>query len=89
MHGQDFLDRFQLNDDFVVDNQVDSISAIQPHALVANRHVYLLAKRDVAQCQLATKADLIYRLQETWAKRLMNVYRGCYDFAGQRLLCVV
>ena len=37
MNWKQFLDRFDLNDDLILDHEIQPVTAIEPHFLVNNR----------------------------------------------------
>ncbi len=54
MYWQDLQHGFQLNNDFVADDQVDPVTAIEFYALISDRDLGLLAKRKVANTEFVT-----------------------------------
>ncbi len=49
MNRKDFLNGFQFDHDAIIDQQINSVSAIQPNTLVLHRQFYLAPKADPSQ----------------------------------------
>lgn len=68
MDRLDTIDRFDLNNDEIRDQQIDSIPGIQLQSLVADGQLQLPLKRDLLQTQLSTQAEFVGRFEKAGTK---------------------
>jgi hypothetical protein len=66
MHRQYTLDRFELNQNFIRDDEVDAVFSSGLDTFVRDGVFDLTAKRNVLQAQFLAHAFLVNRFEETW-----------------------
>lgn len=88
MHREDFLDRFQLNDHFISNDEIDLIVTIERHSFVKDRHSDLPLKWQPFQMQLVTHTFLVNRLKQARPKVAVNLYSRFDDWPGPRITLV-
>ena len=77
------LDSLEFDDDFVSNNDVHPIPAIQPHGLVDYRQGDLPKKGNVILLEFIAEAFLICRFQQPRTECAMHFDRKPDDFLGQ------
>jgi hypothetical protein len=70
---------FDLNDDEILDEKVEPITAINFQVAVLHWQRHLPLELDVASSQLTTETRLIGRLQQPGAELTVNVNRSADD----------
>src|SRR6185369_4174306 len=73
MHGRKRLNRFDLNNHLVCNDQIDPKSQLQFHAFVMNRKTNLLNDSQALLPQFETKRGLVYRLQQSRTQSSVNL----------------
>ncbi len=68
MHRQDLLDRLDLHDDFVFDQQVEPISVFQLELVIEDRHDLLGDHVQPGFPQLMNETGPINALQKAWSE---------------------
>ena len=86
MDRQDSLDCFQLDHDFVFNNEVDSVATVELHIFIDDRQLDLLPKVEAVKLQFAAHACLVCRFQKSRAENAMNLNSSRDDISGKRLL---
>lgn len=66
---------FDLDDDAILNQQIESISAFKSNTFVHNRHWDLFAKRNARIQKLECQALRICGLEKSWSERSMDFYR--------------
>ena len=82
MKREQILYSFQLNDDPVFDEKVDSITCIELNVLVDHGKPDLVFKMQTIDSELIVQAGLIGAFQEPRAKGRVNFHRGIDDSTG-------
>ncbi len=79
------LNRFDLNNHGVVDQEVQSISGFQPDILKHDRQGKLLDDGAPAKLKLPAQTHLVDRLQQTGSQGSMNLQGRINDLAANSL----
>ena len=85
MHGQYFLHGLDLDHDCIVDEQVETISRLDPYALVLDRDLNLGPERDLPKAELDNQASFVCRLQQARPERTMDLDRRTDDLRSERI----
>ncbi len=67
-----FLDGLKFQNQFVVNEQINSVTTVQPYAFIFDGQWMLQFKRDVSFCQLMCQALLVGGLKQTGAENSMD-----------------
>jgi hypothetical protein len=86
MQGLESVYSFQLNDEGVVYQKVQTISAIQVDFAITDWKGHLPLKRDPQVPQLMTETDLIGRFHKPWPKGPMDIDRRSDDPFAELIL---
>lgn len=78
-----FLDGFKLNNHFVLNKNINPVTAIESDSFIINRQSLLKFERHSATMQFMSKALFISRLKQSWTKLTVNG-----DGAGNYFFCV-
>jgi hypothetical protein len=73
VHPEDFVDSLQLNDELVLNQDIDSASAIELQPLVFDRQGPLELEREAGKLQLARQTLFIGRLQQARTELSVNL----------------
>lgn len=73
MNWHDSINRLDLNDKFVVNDDVHSIATVETNRLIGDWQRYLTSKIYASLLQLITEAILISRFQKTRPELAMHV----------------
>ena len=73
MHGQDALDRLHLDDERLLDEQVDSIRAVEAVSLEYDRKLELPLDLNTGPAQYPGETFVVGRLQQPSAEALVNL----------------
>jgi hypothetical protein len=76
------LDRFQFDDDAILDQQIQAESAVEFDRFVHERHGFLLFKADAAEGQFVAKALFVRGFEKARAEELVNLDGGANDLAS-------
>jgi hypothetical protein len=68
VHGQQAFNGFDLDQDFGVHYQIESIGMLQFKSLVTDRQYLLPFPRQAQFAQLVTQTLFVCRLEQTWAQ---------------------
>jgi hypothetical protein len=79
---QEVLDAFQFENDFILNDEVQSIPAIQLYAFVFDGQGHLALKSQPTEVEFVTQTLLISRLEKAWTKRPMHFDGGSNDLLG-------
>lgn len=74
MHWQYFLDGFEFHDQFVSDDEIQTITAVEFYAFVVEREINLLLKWDARHCQLISQRCFVSRFQQCWSRCAMSLH---------------
>lgn len=85
MDGQELLDRLQFQYDFLLNNQIDLVSAVKLQPLVGKRYINLPLEGQPSKVQFVAEALFVSRLQESRAEMSMHFYRRAYDWGRSRI----
>ena len=67
MYGSQLVDAFQFNDDRVVDQQIDTLAALDSGTFVFDRQGHLLAKLHAVLAQFERQALFVRRFEQPGA----------------------
>lgn len=70
MNGSYLFNRFQLDDDLIFDNQVDTETDIDLYTFVNDRHSFFRFNFQTALLQFVDQYSLVRRFKQTRAKTL-------------------
>src|SRR2546427_1012588 len=73
VHWCDLLDRLDLQNELVVDNDIHAIAAIQANILVDDRERHLPTIIDIGMPKLETQTFLISRFEQAGTEMAMNL----------------
>lgn len=76
MQREDSFDRFDLNEETTLDQQVKSQGFFPDKALIGYADKFLVYDFELAQIQLLDQAPFVDRLEKTWAFLAVYVDRG-------------
>lgn len=85
MDRREGVNRFDLDQNSVLDHKVHSVSAFQVSLLVDDRQWHLPAECHASQGQLTCEAALVRRLQESGTELSMHLNCRVDDHAGERV----
>jgi len=85
MDALQHFDGLEFYNQFVFYNNIHSISAIEPHFLVADWQGNLSLERNACNTQFVAKTFLISRLQQAWAKFTVNLNSQTNNATGERV----
>jgi len=91
MYRSEAFDRFYFDDDRILNDDVESIAAIESNALVSDRKRHLTLELKRALRKLKTETLLISGLKQARTQGAMHLYREANNFfrewiAARRLL---
>src|SRR5580704_15018859 len=72
------FDRFQFNENAILDEHVQAHVGVEANSFVDNRHGILCHKSETALAQFVAEANFVNRFGESWSERSMNFER-CID----------
>jgi hypothetical protein len=81
--GRHMLDGLQLHDDYLFDDEVHAVAAVQSAALIDERQWNLPAENNASQGEFVSQTGLVSRLQETRSQSSMDFDGGPDDLVGQ------
>ncbi len=85
MDGRQPINRLEFEDKGSGNQEVETVSGIEPNALVGERNRDLPLEGEAPQSEFMAEAFLVDRLQESWAESSMD-FVGCPDHGvGQRV----
>src|ERR1035437_2491184 len=88
VYRQNILNGLELEDDLIVDDQVEPVTAVKLDSFVCDRYLDLLPKWDFPEFQFMTQASLISGLQQPRSQRPVNLHCRRNDFSCKWLLSI-
>src|ERR1035437_11201976 len=88
VHRQNLLNRLQLENDLIADDQVDPVTAGKLDTFVCDRYLDLLPKWNFPEFQFITQASLVSGLQQPRSQRSVNLHCPRNDFSCEWLLSI-
>ena len=82
MNRSETFDGFQLDDNSVLNQQINSISTLEFHILVDDRDRFLAFHGQLAQCQFFREAFFVGGLQQAGPKKTVNLNCCPDDLVG-------
>jgi hypothetical protein len=86
MHGREFFDRLNFNDDKVVNDEIHAKTRIEMNVFVCNRRRHLTTDSGAAKAEFMNQTKLINRLQKTRTQRHVNRISGLHHLAAGAIL---
>ena len=74
VQGKQFFNRLQFNDHAIFDKVVDPIASLEADAVVCDRQADLVLKMQSVHAELVMKTGVVGALQQTSAKRGVNLH---------------
>ena len=89
MNRQDLFYGLQLDDDFLADDQVDFVSAIQLQAFIRDREIDLAFERKAAEMQFVTETLFVGGFEQAGTQLTMDFNSSTNDRSGPRILLAI
>src|SRR5690606_7301670 len=86
VNRSDPFNRFELDHDLTLDDEIHAVATVQRDALVLKRKCDLFLEVDLAKVKLVRQALFVSGLQEPWTESSMDLDRCADDVFGDLLV---